>query len=62
MTYRAAFIGETVFTGPEHSHLSDDELRAEALAECRRAGGIGDADAGWATESDFLAALKIIAR
>ena len=48
-TYRACYYltadlqGETVLTGPEHAHLSDDALRAEAAAEAERAGIIGDA-------------------
>ena len=41
-TYGAAYLslplwGETVLTRPEHSGLTDDELRAEALAEAQRA-------------------------
>jgi hypothetical protein len=35
--YRAAFVGESVLTGPEHAHLSDEDLLAEAVAEARRA-------------------------
>ena len=32
-------------TGPEHAHLSDDELRAEASAELARSGGeMGDGE------------------
>jgi len=30
--------GEVVLTGPEHANLSDEELRAETLAEMDRAG------------------------
>lgn len=43
-TYRAAILfssdrqGSTVLTGPEHSHLSDSELHAEAQREIDRAG------------------------
>lgn len=49
MTYRAAIYrhpagSETVLTGPEHAHLPDEDLLAEALAEARRHGLIGD---GW---------------
>ena len=43
-TYRAAFWtdgdGEIVLTGPEHSHLPEDELLEEARAEAER----GDVD------------------
>jgi hypothetical protein len=35
--YRAAFVGESVLTGPEHAHLSDEDLLTEAVAEARRA-------------------------
>ena len=40
--YRAAYVGETVLTGPEHAHMSDADLVTEALAEARRAGLLGD--------------------
>lgn len=36
-TYRAALYGEIRLTGPEHAHLSDDDLIAEAMAEVNRA-------------------------
>lgn len=41
-TYRAAYWtdhegGELVLTGPEHAHLSDEELILEARAEAERA-------------------------
>jgi hypothetical protein len=36
-TYRAAYVGDCVLTGPEHAALPDDELRAEAVREARRA-------------------------
>lgn len=36
--YRACYVGDCVLTGPEHSHLDDDGLRAEAMAEVERAG------------------------
>lgn len=35
--YRAAHIGDAVLTGPEHAGLSDEDLMAEARAECARA-------------------------
>ena len=35
-TYRAAYIGDTVLTGPEHSDLSDEALINEAVAEADR--------------------------
>jgi hypothetical protein len=35
-TFRAAFYKMTVLTGPEHASLSDEDLRAEALAEAQR--------------------------
>lgn len=43
-TYRAAYWlsddrqGEIVLTGPEHAHLDDDALEAEARAEAEREG------------------------
>jgi len=42
-TYRAAYWtdghgGELVLTAPEHAHLSDEELLAEARAEAERVG------------------------
>jgi len=41
-TYRAAYWtdgqAEIVLTLPEHAHLSDDDLLAEALAEAERQG------------------------
>jgi hypothetical protein len=47
-TYKAAFYlpptgngSGVVLTGPEHEHLTDDELRAEAHAEALRLGLIG---------------------
>ena len=43
--YRAAFINDTVLTGPEHAHVPEDELRAEALAEAKRANVMGGAPA-----------------
>lgn len=41
-TYRAAYINAIVFTGPEHAALSDEALRAEALAVARRAGVVDE--------------------
>lgn len=35
-TYRAAYLGEIVLTGPEHAGLADDALMAVALAELDR--------------------------
>jgi hypothetical protein len=46
MSYRVAYLGSTVLTGYEHSHLSDAELLAEALRELDRV------DPGGATDSD----------
>jgi hypothetical protein len=49
-TYRAAYYvtpdgrDETVLTGPEHAHLDDDDLIAEALAEAKRADIVSDDD------------------
>ncbi|HEY8450007.1 MAG TPA: hypothetical protein VIL95_05950 [Bacillota bacterium] len=47
MSYRAAIYrhpsgSETVLTGLEHAGLPDEDLLAEALAEARRHGLIGD--------------------
>jgi len=42
-TYRAAYVGEAVLTGPEHADLPDAELIAEAVAEAKHAGIYGDA-------------------
>lgn len=39
--YRAAYVNFTVLTSPEHAHLTDDELMAEAVAEAKRAGIYG---------------------
>lgn len=39
--YRAAIVGELRLTGPEHADWAEDELRAEAQAEARRA-NLGD--------------------
>ncbi len=36
-TYRAAYIGECVLTGPEHAHLPDAALLDEAVEEAKRA-------------------------
>lgn len=68
-TYRAAFIpsgpdnGEVALTGPEHAHLSDDELRAEALKEAHQGDVIAwvDSDGGrlFPTEEIFLDAIVI---
>ena len=41
-TFRAAYVGDCVLTGPEHAHLDDEALLAEAVAEAHRAGLIGD--------------------
>jgi hypothetical protein len=41
-TYRAAYIGQTVLTGLEHTRLSDDALLAEARAEAERASLLTD--------------------
>ena len=46
MRYRAAYLGETVLTGPEHSHMTDAELMAEALAE------LDEIDPNHATDAD----------
>lgn len=59
--YRAAyFLAQngncTLLTGPEHAHLTDDELCAEALAEAQR-GDIIDMD-----ETDPEAAFPRITR
>lgn len=43
-TYRAVIVGECNLTGPEHAHLSDYEIMAEAIAEAHRQGIIGDED------------------
>ena len=45
-TFRAAYLGSTRLTGPEHAHLSDEELVAEAKAEANRM------DPDHATDSD----------
>lgn len=37
LPYRAAYVGDTVLTLPEHRDLDDEALMAEALAEARRA-------------------------
>lgn len=48
MTYRAAILqapdkqSSQPLTLPEHAHLSDEDLRAEALAEAKRADLVGD--------------------
>ena len=34
--YRAAYLGDTVLTLPEHAHLSDEDLVAEAIRELDR--------------------------
>ncbi len=61
ITYRAAFIGDAVLTSPQHSHLSDEALMAEALAECERAGiaaqGIEIGDWTGLTYPDFYDGL-----
>lgn len=44
-TYRAAYLGETVLTGLEHSHLSDAEILAAGLAELDRTDPIHATDA-----------------
>jgi hypothetical protein len=36
-SYRAAYVNECVLTLPEHAGLPDDALRAEAIAEAKRA-------------------------
>lgn len=36
-TYRAAYVGDCVLTGPEHADLPEYELLAEGVAEARRA-------------------------
>ena len=47
-TYRACYYlaqdrqSDIVLTGPEHAHLSDDDLIAEAIAEARRGDLVGD--------------------
>ena len=38
MKFRAAYIGETLLTGPEHSNLSDEALHEEARREMVRGG------------------------
>jgi hypothetical protein len=61
-TYRCAYLDHgtesTVLTGPEHAELSDDDLRAEALAEGYRADIIGAAPPRL-TLAQFLALLTI---
>jgi hypothetical protein len=44
--YRAAYLGQTVLTGPQHSLLSDEDLMAEALRELDRT------DPGHAVDAD----------
>lgn len=64
-SYRAAYYAETVLTLPEHAHLSDDALRAEALAEAQRADIIDmdETDSETAhprlTRAEFDAGLRI---
>jgi hypothetical protein len=64
-TYRAAYIADSVLTGPEHADLSDAAVRAEAMKEARRAGLLDettdDAEAAFPplTRDGFEAALCI---
>jgi len=64
-TYRACYIGETAtsgecrLTGPEHAHLDDDALRAEAMAEAGRAGLYCDEDPDYLTRGELAALLEI---
>lgn len=64
-TYRAAFFladngASTVLTTEAHASLSDDALRAEALAEADRARLIGDdTEAGQVTYAAFFDGLRI---
>lgn len=60
-TYRACYAqsadgqGEIVLTGEEHSHMSDDDLAEEAIAEARRAGCLD----GWGGEDALRSMLRI---
>lgn len=60
-TYRGAYLDHgtecTILTGPEHAALSDDELRAEALAEAHRGRILGEAPG--LSLQDFQALLMI---
>ncbi|MBM11779.1 MAG: hypothetical protein CL759_06860 [Chloroflexi bacterium] len=64
-TYRACYIretatnGECVLTGPEHAHLDDAALRAEAMAEATRAGLYRDDDPDCPTREAIAALLEI---
>lgn len=59
--YRACYAqsadgqGEVVLTGEEHSHMSDDELVEEAIAEARRAGIVDE----WGGEDALRSSLRI---
>jgi hypothetical protein len=60
-TYRACYAqsadgqGEIVLTGEEHSHMSDDDITEEAIAEARRAGIVD----GWGGEDALRSMLRI---
>ncbi len=63
--WRAAYVSfpdgsQIVLTGPEHTHLPDDELRSEAHAEAVRMGLITSmGDWPFVTEAQFWAYLTI---
>lgn len=50
---------DMVMTGPEHAHLTDDELVEEALAEADRAGLIGEDDESHTPRDLFEKQLRI---
>lgn len=64
ITYRAAFIGNAVLTSPQHAHLDDQGIMAEAEAECQRAGidpiGIEIGDWTGLTYPDFYNGLSTV--
>jgi hypothetical protein len=41
-TYRAAYVNDVVLTGPEHAHLSDEDLIDVAVAQAKAAGILGE--------------------
>lgn len=50
VSFKAAYVGDVVLTGPEHAQMSDAKLIAEAIAEAKRgnvwggATGIAESD------------------
>lgn len=42
--YRAAYVGECVLTDPDQAGMTDEDLRAEAIAELRRAGALDEGE------------------